>query len=240
MRATIFFDLGQTLVDEWDFINYFDKEFIEVLNGFGARIDIRNYLAVRDNVIRNRQIGHGSVRELVTVVCKLISQPGYGKIIMNRLEPQIQVGRRKFFRLFDDAVETLNLLSRELNLGIIANQTKDIIRLLDNSNISRFFMVRVISSEFGIEKPDPRIFQLAMDLAAVSCPKDCIMVGDRLDTDIRPANALGMKTIRTTNSLFRLQEPMCQLERPTYTVANLGEIPYVVKRISRRAGWIQE
>lgn len=236
MRPIVFFDLGQTLVNEWDFINYFDKEFLEVLNGFGARIDNRNYLAVRDNVIRNRQIGHGSVRELVTVVCKIISQPGYGKIIINRLEPQIQEGRRKFFRLFDDAEETLNLLSKQINLGIIANQTKDIVKLLDDSNISRFFKVKVISSEFGIEKPDPRIFRLAMDLAAVSCPKDCIMVGDRLDTDIRPANALGLKTIRTTNSLFKLQEPMCPLERPTYTVANLSEIPYLLKRILRRAG----
>jgi len=236
MRPIIFFDLGQTLVNEWDFINYFDKEFLEVLNGFGARIDTRNYRAVRDNVIRNRQIGHGSVRELVTVVCKLISQPGYAKIILNRLEPQIQEGRRKYFRIFDDAEETLNVLSRQLNLGIIANQTKDIVALLDDFNISRLFKVKVISSEFGIENPDPRIFQLAMCLAAVSCPKDCIMVGDRLDTDIRPANALGMKTIRTTNSLFKLQEPTCRLERPTYTVDTLSEIPYVLKRIMRRVG----
>jgi HAD superfamily hydrolase (TIGR01549 family) len=236
MRRIIFFDLGQTLVNEWDFINYFDKEFLEVLNGFGARIDTRNYRAVRDNVIRNRQIGHGSIREIVTVVCKLISQPGYSKIILNRLEPQIREGRRKFFSLFDDAEETLSVLSRQLDLGIIANQTNDIVRLLDDSNISRFFKVKVISSEFGIEKPDPRIFQVAMDLAGVSCPKDCIMVGDRLDTDIQPANALGMKTIRTTNSLFKLQEPTCRLERPTYTVDTLGEIPYVLKSIIRRVG----
>jgi putative hydrolase of the HAD superfamily len=75
-----------------------------------------------------------------------------------------------------------------------------------------------------------------MDLAAVSSPEGCIMVGDRLDTDIRPANALGMKTIRTTNSLFKLQEPTCRLERPTYTVDTLSEIPYVLKRIIRRVG----
>ena len=60
----MFFDLGQTLVNEWDFINYFDKEFLEILNAFGARIDSRNYRAVRDSVIRNRQIGHESVRKL--------------------------------------------------------------------------------------------------------------------------------------------------------------------------------
>ncbi len=229
-RPFIFFDLGQTLVDEWDFINYFDKKFLDILNGFGARIDSRNYRAVRDNVIRNRQIGHGSVMDLVTEICKLISQAGYDKIIAQRLEPQIEEGRRKLFRLFDDAEETLTVLSKQFNLGIIANQTKDIVRLLEDCNINRLFKVKVISSEIGIEKPDPRIFQLAMNLAESIGPKDCIMVGDRLDTDILPANVLGMKTIRTTNSLFKLQEPMSGLERPTYTVASLSEIPYVLKQ----------
>ncbi len=229
-RPVIFFDLGQTLVNEWDFINYFDEKFLEILNGFGAKIDSRNYQAVRDNVIRNRQISNGSVRELVIEICKLICQAGYDKIIAQRLEPQIKEGRKKLFRIFDDAEETLNVLSKRFDLGIIANQTKDIVRLLDDSNISRFFKVKVISSEVGIEKPDPRIFQLAMHLVKARNPKDCIMVGDRLDTDILPANLLGMTTIRTTNSLFKLQEPMSEFERPIYTVTSLSEIPHVLKQ----------
>jgi FMN phosphatase YigB (HAD superfamily) len=102
-----------------------------------------------------------------------------------------------------------------------ANQTKDIVRLLDDSNISRFFKVKIISSGVGIEKPDLRIFQLALYLTEARSPKDCIMVGDRLDIDILPANLLGMKTIRTTNSLFKLQEPMSGSECPRYTVSNL-------------------
>ena len=58
----IFFDLGQTLVDEWDFIAHFDQKFLELLNGFGARIDQRNYRAVRDSIIRDRKIGHAGKR----------------------------------------------------------------------------------------------------------------------------------------------------------------------------------
>jgi len=226
----IFFDLGQTLVNEWDFINYFDVKFLEILNGFGARIDSRNYQAVRDNVIRNRQIGNGSVRELVIEICKLICQAGYDEIIAQRLEPQINEGQKKLFRVFDDAEETLTILSKQFDLGIIANQTKDIVRLLDDSKVSRFLKVKVISSEVGIKKPDPRIFQLAMQLAEARSPKDCTMIGDRLDTDILPANMLGMKTIRTTNSLFKLQEPMSRFERPRYTVSSLSEIPNALKQ----------
>ena len=82
----------------------------------GARIDSRNYRAVRDNVIRNRQISNGSVKKLVIEICKLISQPGYDKIIAQRLEPQIEEGRKKLFRVFDDAEETLTVLSKQFDL----------------------------------------------------------------------------------------------------------------------------
>ncbi|HEX2067257.1 MAG TPA: HAD family hydrolase [Nitrososphaeraceae archaeon] len=229
-RPFIFFDLGQTLINEWSFIDYFDMRFFEMLNGFGARINFRNYQTIRDNVIRNRKIGHGSVRELIIEVCKLICQQGYGKIILQRLEPELKEAKRNFFCLFDDAEQTMNSLLIQYDLGIIANQSEDILKILEESKINRFFKVIVISSEVKVRKPDPEIFRLAMNLANTS-PEHCIMVGDRLDTDIGPANKLGMKTIRTTNSLFKLQQPMNEFEKPTYVVANLSEIANILDKL---------
>ncbi|HYZ95464.1 MAG TPA: HAD family hydrolase, partial [Nitrososphaeraceae archaeon] len=182
-KPFIFFDLGQTLINEWGFIDYFDMRFFEMLNGFGARINFRNYQTIRDNVIRNRKIGHGSVRELIIEVCKLICQQGYGKIIVEKLEPELKEARRNFFCLFDDAEQTMNSLLIEYDLGIIANQSVDILKILEESKINQFFKVIVISSEVKVRKPDPEIFRLAMNLANTS-PEHCIMVGDRLDTDI--------------------------------------------------------
>ncbi len=229
-RPFIFFDLGQTLINEWGFIDYFDMRFFEMLNGFGARINFRNYQTIRDNVIRNRKIGHGSVRELIIEVCKLICQQGYGKIILERLEPELKEAKRNFFCLFDDAEQTMNSLLIQYDLGIIANQSVDILKILEELKINRFFKVIVISSEVKIRKPDPEIFRLAMNLANTS-PEHCIMVGDRLDTDISPANKLGMKTIRITNSLFKLQQPMNEFEKPTYVVANLSEIANILDKL---------
>jgi HAD superfamily hydrolase (TIGR01662 family) len=229
-RPFIFFDLGQTLINEWGFIDYFDMRFFEILNGFGARINFRNYQTIRDNVIRNRKIGHGSVRELIIEVCKLICQQGYGKIILERLEPELKEAKRNFFCLFDDAEQTMNSLLIQYDLGIIANQSEDILKILEESKINGFFKVIVISSEVKVRKPDPEIFRLAMNLANTS-PEHCIMVGDRLDTDIGPANKLGMKTIRITNSLFKLQQPMNEFEKPTYVVANLSEIANILDKL---------
>lgn len=227
-RPCIFFDLGQTLINEWGFIDYFDQRFFEILNGFGARISFRNYITIRDNVIRNRKIGHGSVRELIIEVCKLICQQGYEKIIVKRLEPELNEARRNLFCLFGDAEQTLSSLLISYDLGIIANQSMDILKILEDSKIERFFKVILISSEVKIRKPDLEIFRMAMNLVKRS-PENCIMVGDRLDTDISPANKLGIKTIRITNSLFKLQEPMNEFEKPTHIVANLSEIANILE-----------
>ena len=226
----IFFDLGQTLIDEWDYIAYFDQKFLELLNGFGARIDHRNYHAIRDSIIRDRKIGHGSVKELVIEVCRLLSPPGYEKVIANRLEPHIKQGRRDLFRFFEDAEPTLKALSKYCEMGIIANQSEDVAELIQNAGFDRFFKVQTISSSVKLKKPDSKIFELALKQAGQNA-KDCIMVGDRLDTDICPANMLGMTTIRTTNSLFALQVPSKICERTAYTVARLSEIPKILESI---------
>ena len=226
----IFFDLGQTLVDEWRFIEYLDNKLLEVLNGFGARIDLRNYRAVRDNVIRNRMIGNGSTRELIIEICRLVTQHGYEIIIADRLEYDIKYGRRELFRFYYDAEQTLSILSQKYKLGIIANQSRDVLQLLDKFNFRDFFNVVIISSEVNMNKPDPRIFQLAMDRVAKNS-KRYVMIGDRLDTDISPANKLGMKTIRYTNSLFRLQEPIDESEMATHVVNRLSEIPGILQEI---------
>jgi putative hydrolase of the HAD superfamily len=225
-----FFDLGQTLIDEWDYIAYFDRKFLEMLNGFGARIDERNYHAIRDSIIRDRKIGHGSVKALVLEVCRLLSPPGYEKIIANRLEPHIKQGRRDLFRFFDDAEPMLKALSKYCEMGIIANQSEDVAELIQNAGFDRFFKVQTISSAVKLKKPDSKIFELALKQAGQNA-KDCVMVGDRLDTDICPANMLGMTTIRTTNSLFALQVPSRICERPAYTVARLSEIPKILESI---------
>jgi FMN phosphatase YigB (HAD superfamily) len=226
----IFFDLGQTLIDEWDYIAYFDQKFLELLNGFGARIDQRNYYAIRDSIIRDRKIGHGSVKELVIEVCKLLSPPGYEKVIASRLEPHIKQGRRDLFKFFDDAEPTLEALSKYCEMGIIANQSQDVIELIQKDGLGKFFKVQIISSSVKLRKPDSKIFELALRDAGQNA-EDCIMVGDRLDTDICPANKLGMTTIRTTNSLFALQVPSKVCEHPTYTVAHLSEIPEILESI---------
>jgi HAD superfamily hydrolase (TIGR01549 family) len=227
----VFFDLGQTLVTEWDFINHFDGKFLELLNGYGARIDMRNYRAVRDNIIRDRRIGHGSVKELVIEVCRAVLPSGYENAILQRIDPEVKAGRKELFRFAVGAEQVVKELSQKrCDLGIIANQSEDIVALLQGAGLEKYFKVTAISAAVKMKKPDPRIFQLALKEAGREA-QECIMVGDRLDTDVCPANRLGMTTVRVTDSLFALQEPREDCERPGYTVAKLTEVPATVEKI---------
>jgi FMN phosphatase YigB (HAD superfamily) len=55
-------------------------------------------------------------------------------------------------------------------------------------------------------------------------PADCIMVGDRLDTDIAPAKALGMATIRFRTGRHRRQKPRSPAETPDVEVSDVQEL----------------
>lgn len=96
---------------------------------------------------------------------------------------------------FSDASETLNTLKeRGYHLGIIANQVAGTAQRLDAWGLLKYFDVVATSAELGAAKPDKLIFEKAFKLAGCQ-PQNAVMVGDRLDNDILPAKAFGMRTV---------------------------------------------
>lgn len=96
------------------------------------------------------------------------------------------------YALFDDVAPALKeLRSHGVILGIVSNFEPWLEELLGALDVRDAFPVRVISGLEGIEKPDPRIFELAMGRAGVG-PEDCAYVGDDPEFDVDPPAALGM------------------------------------------------
>jgi arabinose operon protein AraL len=72
-------------------------------------------------------------------------------------------------------------------------------------------------------KPSPLILQVA--LAQLQLPPDrCLMVGDRLETDIRMGQAAGMATAVTLTGVATRHEAEQLTPPPTFIMANLGEL----------------
>ena len=228
-KLFLIFDLGQTLINEWNFIEFFDQKLLELVNGFGGRIDSKNYITLRNNIIKNRLIGNGGIEELIITLCRLILPIGYDKIIFKKIKPDLDYGKRKFFCLNDGAKKVVETLSKYHEIGIISNQPEEALEPLMNANILSLFRV-LIPSKIKMKKPYWKLPLDVINLTGFPASR-CIMIGDRLDIDIFPANQLGMKTIRFTDSLFNLQSTEIKYEIPTYTVKKLEEIPNIIKDI---------
>lgn len=229
-KLFLIFDLGQTLINEWNFLKFFDQKLLELINGFGGRIDWRNYITLRNNIIKNRMIGNGGMEELIITICRLILPIGYDRIILKKINSDLSYGKRKFFCLNEGAKKIVETMSKYHELGIMSNQPKEAIEPLINANILSLFNRVVIPSKIKIKKSHENFLFEGIDFPGFPASR-CIMIGDRLDIDILPANKLGMKTIRFTDSLFHMQSAKIKLEIPTYTIKKLEEIPNVIKDI---------
>ena len=127
-------------------------------------------------------------------------------------------------RRFPDAAQTLQALSdRGYRLGVVANQSPGAAARLDGWGLGRYFSVVAASAELGIAKPDKRIFLYALESAGCA-PENAVMVGDRLDNDIRPAKELGMRTVRIRKGLAVYMSPRCDAENPDHTINELHEL----------------
>jgi len=96
------------------------------------------------------------------------------------------------YRLFEDVPPVLDRLDEAgLVLGVVSNFEEWLEQLLEELGVLSRFDVRVISGVEGMEKPDPRIFRLALERAGVD-PDVSVYVGDDPVMDIAPATAVGM------------------------------------------------
>lgn len=65
---------------------------------------------------------------------------------------------------------------------------------LESVGLSDFFDGVYISDEIGFKKPDPKFFEYLLEKEGLA-KKDCIVIGDSLFSDIKGANAAGIKSI---------------------------------------------
>ena len=87
-------------------------------------------------------------------------------------------------------------LVREAGLGaaVISNSNGSVRSILRALGLASQLDFVLDSFEVGAEKPDPRIFMLAIERAGVA-PREAVYVGDLYTVDVRGARATGMDAI---------------------------------------------
>ncbi len=100
--------------------------------------------------------------------------------------------KHETYRLYPDSLPALTALrDRGVLLGVISNWEEWLEQLLLHLDIQTFFAATTISGTTGIEKPDPRIFALALESLGVA-PQEAAHVGDSLRHDVEGARAAGL------------------------------------------------
>jgi putative hydrolase of the HAD superfamily len=101
-----------------------------------------------------------------------------------------------------DAYAVLEDLSRDRVLGLVTNGAPSVQRTkLAGTTLAPYFKTIVISGEVGIPKPEPRIFELALERLGVA-PQEAAMVGDSRPRDVAGARATGMRAIQIIREKF--------------------------------------
>ena len=138
--------------------------------------------------------------------------------------------------LLPGAVEVLEELSQHYILGGITNTNmsteEEVLRALEKLGLAAYFEAVVSSFDLGVSKPEPGIFLDLLSRLGVE-PGEAVMVGDRLDADIKGAKALGMRTIWFRwNEKYR-GEPEDDKEEPDVRITSLDQVVGAVKELER-------
>jgi len=111
------------------------------------------------------------------------------KSISGDIRPQMVEALRRCRESFRVACITNNMKAGEgPGMARSADKAKAV------ADVMTFFEHVVESSKVGVRKPDPRIYRHACDLLGVP-PEACVYLDD-LGINLKPARALGMRTIK--------------------------------------------
>ncbi len=96
---------------------------------------------------------------------------------------------------YPGAAEILAGLRRHVRLALVTNGASDLQRRkLAEAGLEEYFDVVVASCDIGVGKPDPAIFDAALDALGVSA-SDAVMVGNDRERDIEGAAAAGIRPL---------------------------------------------
>ena len=101
----------------------------------------------------------------------------------------------KYFALLPDADRVVRALAQKYPLTIVSNGFREVqYYKFAHSGLQSCFTHLLVSDEIGINKPQPGIFQIALEKNGVTAD-EAIMIGDSYSSDIAGAKAAGIDQI---------------------------------------------
>lgn len=135
--------------------------------------------------------------------------------------------RKKAPFVYEDTFSVLNQVKEEYRLLLLTNGSPDLqnTKLKITPELVPYFEHIVISGDYGKGKPDPGIFEYALQKMNLTS-EDVIMVGDNLNTDIKGANRTGIKSVWINHHEMTATEV-----KPTFEISRLRELIGIIEKL---------
>jgi YjjG family noncanonical pyrimidine nucleotidase len=211
----VFFDLDHTL---WDFDKNSELTFETIFNkthpAIETKVFIEKYVPINQECwklyqydkITHEELRYNRLRYSFDAINYSISDEEIDTIANDyiRFLPENN-------HLFDGTFEVLKYLNQKYNLHIITNGFADVqFKKINNSNIGSYFQTVTNSEMAGVKKPNPIIFDYALDLAKAK-KENSIMIGDSLDADVLGALDAGLDAIFFNESNIQVEQQIKQI-----------------------------
>lgn len=195
----VFFDLDHTL---WDFEKNSALTFQSILPKHGVTVPLADFLAVyvpanlvfwrlyREEKITKQELRYQRLKSVFDTLAYEVSDT-----VIHSLAEEYIDQLSGHTHLFPYALEILDYLRPKYKLHIITNGFQEIqTKKLVNSGIVHYFDQVIDSEMAGVKKPNPIIFELALQKANVPA-SSALMIGDSLEADIIGAAKAGLHAL---------------------------------------------
>lgn len=144
------------------------------------------------------------------------------------LAEKFPVFRRQNPFLYEETIDVLSQLKGSYKLLLLTNGSPNLqtIKLDITSELIPFFDHIIISGNFGRGKPDPSIFEHALEKLDVN-KTSAIMVGDNLMTDILGASRVGIKSVWINREHKEKTDVI-----PDYEITHLEELFPILNKLN--------
>lgn len=195
----IFFDFDHTL---WDFDKNSAVSYKIIFEELGLDVPMDKFLEVYVVVnVKLWKLFRQDIIDKETLRFKRLKDSflqigiNYSDDLLHQIADLYIFYLSKQTHLLNGTIPLLEYLKPKYKLHIITNGFAEVQeKKINNSNLSSYFNVVVNSEMAGVKKPNPLIFEMALNMANVS-KTSSLMIGDSLEADVIGALDFGMEAI---------------------------------------------
>lgn len=163
-----------------------------------------------------------SIRRVLAA--EFLGDPGLRTELTERLAPY---WTHPVGTAYADALAMFHDLHGHVRIAVVANQEAATVEALNRDGFGAYIDVWGISAVVGHEKPSPEFFRWALR-ECQSTPERTLHIGNRLDTDVRPARALGLGTVWVLRGEAPADPTPDQRAEADLVVADLSTVAQIV------------